>query len=240
MNPSQTTASLVIIGDEILTGRTVDQNSTFLIRKLSEQGVKVQCSVTIPDEQKIIAATIREQSRSSTWCFTTGGIGPTLDDVTMAGIAEAFDLPLVIEPELETLIRNIYNEDCRTAHMKMAKVPLGTEILSTEDSQLFGLKLKNVFILPGVPKFLKAIFYSIQTRFHGIPEAEKEIDLSVDEGLIADHLQSTLSRFPEIKIGSYPVFLSDAHRLKIVLRHNQKEYLSSAFDYLKSEIKEFL
>lgn len=239
-NPPPSTASLIIIGDEILSGRTVDQNSIFLIRQLSKLGVRVQRCITVPDEQHIIAETIKEQSRISTWCFTAGGIGPTLDDVTMAGIAKAFDLPLIIEPLLAALMNKIYHDDCTTAHMKMAKVPLGTEILQTEDSMLFGLKLKNIFILPGVPRFLKAVFSSIQTRFYGVSDSEKEIDLLVNEGLIAEYLQQTLNKFPEIKIGSYPVFLHNAQRLKIVLRHQQPDYLGQAFDYLKNELKDFL
>lgn len=234
------TAGIVIIGDEILSGRFEDQNSPFLIRELSAQGVAVQYCLTIPDNRDIISRSIRDYAARVTWLFTSGGIGPTPDDITMESIALAFDVPLIMHEEIQERIKTMYGSRCTQEHLRMARVPEGTMLLPTERPSIPVLQFQNITIFPGVPEFLKTIFNLIKNRFQGINHPVSELNLRADEGEITGFLQETLTKFPDLKLGSYPCYGKDGVRVKIVLEHENEENLFAAKAFLEQKVGRFL
>jgi len=239
MAESKKTAALIIIGDEILSGRVRDENSPFLIEKLAGRGIQVLYSLTIPDDPEIIAETVATYSKRVTWCFTAGGMGPTPDDITVESIANAFQVPVVRHPLLIDLIQTICGPQCTPEHLKMAEVPQGSLLHETNHHFFPALQYRNIFILPGVPKFLKGIFNSIQDRFQGRINPIKEIDLQVEEGRITSSLQETLKRFPEAKIGSYPRYDQKQQRVKIILEHEEEGYLNEVYEFLLNQVGQY-
>ena len=153
MPNDQKTAVIIIIGDEILSGRVRDENSPFLLKELTEKGVIVTSCITIPDQASVIADTVRYYSTRATWVFTVGGIGPTPDDITMESIGLAFNLPLVTHPDLEVALKKLFGDRFRPEHLKMARVPEGAFLVSSEQTAISSIQFKNIIILPGVPEF---------------------------------------------------------------------------------------
>lgn len=236
MKQQDSTAGIVIIGDEILSGRFEDENSPFLIKQLTSQGVSVRYCLTIPDDREIIAKTIREYSGLVDWLFTSGGIGPTPDDITMESLALAFDVPLVEHKEIRALIRKMYGDQFTAEHLRMAMVPEGTRLMETERPNIPVLQFRNITIFPGVPEFLRAIFKLIKHRFQGVVKPVVELNLVVDEVQITGDLNETLKRFPGLKLGSYPCYTKDSIRVKIIMEHKESDILSEAKAFLEERV----
>jgi molybdenum cofactor synthesis domain-containing protein len=234
------TAAIIIIGDEILSGKIVDENSPFLIQQLSQNGVQVQWCITIPDRGETIASVVKEYSEKVDWVFTAGGIGPTPDDLTLPSVAKAFDVSLVSYPLLENTIRNFYQDKCTDEHLEMAKLPEGTLLIPSTHPDYPQFVFRNIYIFPGVPKFLKSKFLSIADKFQGVVPAYREIHLIVDEVEIVSILQNTLDRYSKISIGSYPVFKRGKTFVRLVIESFQEEALEEAYQYLKEQLADFL
>src|SRR4030095_540523 len=143
------TAAILVIGDEILSGKTEDQNARLLIGELRELGVALRRIVTIPDDVEEVAAAVRELSARFDHVFTSGGVGPTHDDVTIAGVALAFDAPIVRHPNLEARLKAYFGADVDESRLRMADVPEGAELLIAEETRWPMLRVKNVFIQIG-------------------------------------------------------------------------------------------
>ena len=234
------TAAIIIIGDEILSGRFEDQNSPFLIKQLASQGVNVRYCLTIPDDKEIISRIVLEYSKRVTWVFTSGGIGPTPDDITMESLALAFNVPIITHGELEGRIKKLFGANCTPEHMRMARVPEGTLLLKTSRPHIPVLQFRNITIFPGVPEFLKAIFLLIKDRFQGTVNPVAEINLIVEEGKITEYLEQTLVQFPDLKLGSYPCYVGDVVRVKIVMEHKNQDYLSNAQEFFEGRVVKYL
>jgi len=240
MNQPQTTAGIVIIGDEILSGRFEDQNSPFLIKQLNAQGVSVRYCLTIPDDRDIIARIVHEYAGRVTWLFTSGGIGPTPDDITMESIALAFGVPLVEHGGIRRQIETVYGSLCTPEHLRMARVPEGTQLLKTERPNIPVLQFRNITIFPGVPEFLQTIFLLIKDRFRGVVNPVAEVNLVTDEAAITAYLNQTLEAFPGLKLGSYPVYSRDEIRVKIVMEHSSGELLNQAKAFFEERAERFI
>jgi len=236
MKTSIKTAAILIIGDEILSGRVKDENSPYLIDQLAKQGIKIEYCITIPDDIQIIKDTILFYSKKVTWMFTSGGIGPTHDDITIESLAEAFDVPLVENKTMLQLIHRMYGDKCTSAHLKMAELPKGIQLIPTERSNIFVLNFNNIYIFPGVPEFMRSMFGFIKDRFQGTIRAIRELNLTVDEALIVEPLNQTLEAFSEVKIGSYPSYGNQSCRVKIVMEHSDHSYLDKAADYFLEQV----
>src|SRR5512137_2487004 len=146
------TAGILIIGSEVLSGKVTDENSPYLVRELRGLGVDVRRIVTIPDEIRVIVEVVRDMARNHDLVFTTGGVGPTHDDVTIAAIAQAFNRRLVRHPLLEEALRRHYANGITAAQLRMAEVPEGSRLLGAEDFHLPIVACENVFIFPGIPE----------------------------------------------------------------------------------------
>ncbi|MDG1287158.1 MAG: competence/damage-inducible protein A [Rickettsiales bacterium] len=205
------TAAIIIIGNEILSGRTKEANMLWLSGELKAMGIQLnECSIVRDEEADIVAAINRLRAQND-YVFTSGGIGPTHDDITSASVAAAFGVEIHRHPEAERLLRNYYEPDQQTdARMKMSEVPLGATLVPNPVSTAPGYKMENVFVMAGVPKIFQAMFQQIRPTLKGGDIAlNLTITAYVREGDIATPLSALQDRFPEVEIGSYP-FLKEA------------------------------
>ena len=198
-------AGILIIGNEILSGKVQDENTPFLLRELRQLGVDVAAVHVIPDEIDVIAKDVREFSERFDYVMTTGGVGPTHDDVTMEAIATAFGVELVVHREMERQLREaLKGEDPNESQMKMCMLPRGAELISTPDLWFPLVHMANVFIFPGIPKLLQAKFQSARKNFRGEPYFLRRVYVRCMESDIAQDLHDLLDDFPELLLGSYP------------------------------------
>jgi len=200
------TAGIVIIGDEILTGKFADENAAFLIGELRALGVELRRIAVIPDVLDDIAATVTEFSARFDHVFTSGGVGPTHDDVTMAGIARGFGTEVVREPALEDRVRAYWGARLAPPHLRLAEVPAGAELIYGKDRVWPVVAYRNVYILPGVPALFRRKFIDIRDRFRAEPMTVARVYLDAEEGQIAGDLDVVVAAFPAVRIGSYPRF----------------------------------
>jgi molybdenum cofactor synthesis domain-containing protein len=229
------TVGILVIGNEILSGKTVDQNSPFLARELRELGVDVRRIAVIPDETEVIAAEVRSFSTSFDYVFTTGGVGPTHDDLTMEGIAAAFGRKLARSSELVTALGALYPKEVLEPNLRMADIPAGARLVGS--SLVFPvIAVENVFIFPGVPEILQRKFIRIRELFREAPFRLREIFLREDEGRVAAAMHRVLDRFPDLLLGSYPYLDNPDYSIKITLESKDGGYLEQASNLLLEEL----
>jgi FAD synthetase len=226
------TAAVLIIGSEVLSGKVTDQNSPFLAQELRGLGVEVRRILTIPDELPVIVRDVRELARDHDLVFTTGGVGPTHDDLTIAAIAQAFARPLVRHPLLEAVLRRHYGEAITPAQLRMADVPEGSRLVGEGDLGFPVVALENVFIFPGIPESVRRKFGRIREEFREAPYILRRIFLRCDEGEIAAELYRALDRFPELQLGSYPILHQSDHRVLLTLESKQRDEVDRAVQFL--------
>jgi len=211
------TAGIVIIGDEILTGKFVEENAAFLIGELRALGVDLKRITVIPDELEDIAATVTDFAVRFDHVFTSGGVGPTHDDVTMAGIARGFGTPVVREPELEERVRAYWGDQLAEANLRLADVPQGAVLVYGRDRIWPVVSFRNVYILPGVPALFRRKFVDIRETFRSEPVTVARVYVDVDEGELAPHLDAAVAAFPRVKLGSYPRFSETEFKVLVTL-----------------------
>lgn len=225
-------AALVIIGNEILSGKLTDLNAPFLLKELFGLGVGVRRVTTIPDEVDVIAAAVREAADSADFVLTSGGIGPTHDDVTIEGVARAFDVPLVTDPDLHQLLVDWFGDAMTPAARRMALVPEGTRLLWREGMRYPQVVCRNVYIFPGVPEFLRRKFLAIKDEFRGRPYHLVEIRTRQTEDILAYPLEETVREFAGVDIGSYPHFEGEAPWVLLTLQSKEAGLLERARAFL--------
>ena len=245
------TAGIIIIGDEILRGHTKDTNSYFLLKKLWSLGVKVGKVSVISDDVDEIAREVRTFSSRFSFVITTGGIGPTHDDVTMQGIAKAFEEDVVLNEELVRLISGVYAEhQINSSHLKMARVPSSVKLCYGNDSSgkpsNFPLiSVHNVYIFPGVPQLLEKEFGVLESLLL-ISNSKKrfflrKIFLSADETAIASILDEVDEKFKGIvHLGSYPNVCNQEFKVKLTVESESMNGLEEAWHYLLARLPEDL
>src|SRR5581483_4500509 len=165
----QKTAAIVVIGNEILTGKSPDKNASFLIDELHQLGVALRRIVIIPDELDTIAQAVRECAAGFDYVFTSGGVGPTHDDMTIAGIARAFDRRVVRHAQLEAMLRSYFGEGIDEARLRLADIPEDASLLYDSGMRWPVLAVENVYVLPGVPELFRSKFEAIRERFRAAP-----------------------------------------------------------------------
>jgi molybdenum cofactor synthesis domain-containing protein len=235
--PRIVTACVLIIGNEILSGRTQDANLAFLAQGLNEVGIRLREARVIPDDPDVIVSTVNKVRRAFDHVFTTGGIGPTHDDITAQCIADAFGVPVIVHPEarLETHYPPGHLNEAR---LRMAMVPEGAVLLPNPISRAPGFQIGNVFVLPGVPSIMQGIFEQLKHRLVG---GEKMLSRSVScqlaEGTLAKDLGALQDRYPDLEIGSYPYFRRGDFGVTLVVRGTDRARLAAATDELKTLIR---
>lgn len=225
------TASLLIIGNEILSGRTQDTNTPWIGAKLAERGIRLLEVRVVPDIEDRIITAIREMSPKADYMFTTGGIGPTHDDITTESVAKALHLPAVLDPAARAMLLDYYEtEDKLTpARLKMAVVPEGATLVPNPVSGAPGYKIGNIFVMAGVPRIMQAMLDHILPQLQsGEPILSTTVTCDLPESRIAEGLSAIQDKYPQIEIGSYPHFRAGDLGLSVVLRGTDPVLLETA------------
>lgn len=222
------TAGIVVIGNEILSGKVEDTNSPYLARELRRLGVTLLRIETIPDDLDLIAEAVARFHRSYDLVFTSGGVGPTHDDVTIAGIARGFGVPVVRHPEIEGALRGFYGDGINEARLKMAEVPEGTDLIRDVNLGFPTLQLANVYILPGIPEILRAKFEALRSTIGADPYYLRLVFTRAGEGTIAEHLNQLVAEYPELMLGSYPKIGDPEYAVKLTLESKDSGYVDRA------------
>ena len=234
----QVNAAIIIIGNEILSGRTQDTNTGSIALWLNSLGVKVQEVRVIPDIEEVIVKTVNEVRKKNTYVFTTGGIGPTHDDITAVSISKAFRLKYEINKEAFKILKDYYKEgEFNEGRQKMAWTPSNAKLILNPTSGAPGFIVKNVFCLPGVPSILKSMLGGLKNEISGgKPIISHTINLRTVESEIAKSLTSVQNKHKNVEIGSYPFFRGGKLGVSIVLRSEDQ----SEIDNCNSEITTFV
>ena len=222
------TAGIILIGNEILSGKIADANAAYLCRELRGLGVDVRRISVIPDEVELIADEVGRFSRDYDVVFTSGGVGPTHDDVTIEGVAHAMSVKVVRHPRLVGILESYYRERLNDAHLKMAEMPEGAELVGGEPLRFPTIVMKNVYILPGVPEIFRQKFDALRERFRDQPIHLKNVFVRIGEGTLADHLNALLADFPRLLLGSYPEFSNPEYKVKVTLESRDPGYVEKA------------
>jgi FAD synthetase len=222
------TAGIVIIGNEVLSGKTRDSNSHFFCTELRQLGVEVQKISTIQDDVDIIGKEVASFSDRFDYVFTSGGVGPTHDDVTIEGVAHGLGVKVVRHPDIEQRMRRRLGDQVNEARLRMANVPEGATLLATEAPFAAIVKIRNIYIFPGIPRILEERFHAIKERFRDTPYYLKNVYVRYGEGVIASILNQLLVNFPDLMLGSYPVLDLPNYKVKVTLESKDSNYLDEA------------
>ena len=230
------TVGILVIGNEILSGKVVDQNSPYLCEQLRGLGVDVERIVTIPDVIDVIAAEVKVMSRAYDFVFTSGGVGPTHDDLTMEGIAAAFGRSTEVADSIEQRIRQEIGGDLNESQLKMARIPSGATLLDSGDLWIPLVIVENVYILPGIPELLQKKFDSVRDHFRGEPITLKRVYVRQPESAIAEVLHELLRHFPNLMLGSYPAIREKSFKVLLTLESRDAVYVNEALESLLARL----
>lgn len=230
------TACVVIIGNEILSGRTKDANLAFLAARLDERGIRLKEARVVPDDPEAIVDTLNEVRARYDYVFTTGGIGPTHDDITAECVARAFGVPLIQNPEARAILEAGYQPgELNEARLRMANTPEGASLILNSISRAPGFRFENVFVLAGVPSVARAMFESLSEDLDGgAPLISHSIEARIPEGRLAGPLKELQESYPDIEMGSYPFHEGGVFGARLVLRSTDRERLGRAAKRLQS------
>lgn len=213
------TASLVIIGDEILSGRTQDANLAYLAKWLGIQGIRLRETRVVGDEMAAIGDAVNALRGAHDYLFTTGGIGPTHDDITVDAIAAALGVEVVVHPEAEAILREHYRDKISDARLRMARVPAGAELIANPRTQAPGIRVGNIFIMAGVPAITRGMLDSLVGQLPGgLPVLSRTIAAWVAESRVADLLAVVERAHDGAQIGSYPFWRDGLTGANFVVR----------------------
>ena len=206
MSDSVVTACVLIIGNEILSGRTEDINLNHIALTLGAWGIRVREARVIPDLEDVVVAAVNETRAKYDYVFTTGGIGPTHDDITADCIARAFGVDLVISPEIAAIIeQRPASQEVMTARMRMARIPAGATLIDNLTGGPQGFRIDNVFVMAGIPRVMQAMLQTLEGKLRGGKVVRsRSVVAYVGESQIATDLGDIQARYPDIDLGSYP------------------------------------
>lgn len=233
------TAAVVIIGNEILSGRTQDTNTSFIAEKLTGRGIRLEEVRVIPDIEDRIVDTLNELRAKYSYVFTTGGIGPTHDDITADSVAKAFGVDIEVNSEAFRMLEEYYGlEQLTPPRAKMARIPVGATLVPNPVSAAPGFNIDNVYVFAGVPRIMQAMLEHVLTNLKGgDPVLSCSVSCALPESEMAVDVGNLQNKYDNIEIGSYPHFRAGVLGLSIVLRSTDKEVLRSASEELVESIK---
>ncbi len=210
------TAAALIIGNELLSGKIADQNLVVLARTLTSIGIVLSQVVMVRDDLPTIAAQVRSLAASHDTLFTSGGVGPTHDDLTIDGVAAAFDLEVEVHPALEALLRGHFGARLTDGHLCMARAPKGARLVQSEEEPWPTIVVQNTWVLPGVPEIFVAKMCLVVAELGGAAAAvSRVVYTNLDEGVLKPLLDKVVADHPEVEIGSYPQWRHSLYKTKI-------------------------
>jgi len=232
------TAAVLVIGNEILSGRTKDVNLGFLAEQLTSLGIRLREARVVADVEADIVAAVNQTRAAYDYVFTTGGIGPTHDDITSACVAKAFGVPLLLDERAVALLTRHYPPgQLNEARLRMAQVPQGASLVDNPVSTAPGFQIGNVFVLAGVPSIMQAMFGGLKHRLVGGPPIlSRTVSGFIAEGTIAAGLGALQDRYPQLEIGSYPFFRQGRFGASFVMRGTDAGQIAAAAAELKTLI----
>ena len=234
------TAGLLIIGDEILSGRTADKNIAYIASHLTAIGIQLQDVRVVPDEEdRIIEAVNTMRSRYS-YVFTTGGIGPTHDDITADSVAKAFQVAIDVDPRAVAMMRERYAPERLTeARLRMARIPEGADLVDNPISRTPGFMIDNVVVMAGIPSIMQVMLDAVSSKLRtGKKMLSASVQVNAPEGDIAPVLADVAASFPDVAMGSYPFFKDGQMGAHLVLRAMDLVELEAAEKALRAELTE--
>ena len=236
------TAALAVIGDEILSGRTQDRNVAQVAEWLNDHGIRLAEVRIVPDDVERIAETVNALRAAHDYLFTTGGIGPTHDDITVDAIAAAVGVPVVIHPEARAILEEYYRDrpgGLNDARLRMARVPEGAELIPNPSSGAPGVRVGNVYILAGVPYIAASMLAALTGKLEGgRPMVSVTIGARAAESEVADLLRETEAAHPGVAIGSYPFFKHGHYGANFVIRSEDAELARECGERLADGLRE--
>ncbi len=239
MKENRKTSGIVIIGNEVLSGKTLDTNSNFMCKELFKIGVSCKEISTIKDNEQEIIEKVNNFRSKYKYVFTSGGIGPTHDDITSKSIAKAFSQKLILNNEARIRISNHYSDDVLTkARLKMAYMPEKSILIDNPVSIAPGFYVENVFVFPGVPEILKVMFREfISSLDEGDRYYKKTIATTLSEGIIGDYIENIQKKFEYVEIGSYPYFKKNSFGVSLVIKGENESDVTMVcneiFEYIR-------
>jgi len=235
------TAALLVIGDEILSGRTQDKNIAQVATWLNRQGIRLEEVRVVPDVGARIASAVNELRRTYDYVMTTGGIGPTHDDITVDSIAAAFEVPVIVHPEARRILEDYYaaRGGVTDARLRMARVPEGAELLPNPTSGAPGVRMDNVFILAGVPSIAAAMMEALDGKLEGgRPMVSATVGAYAAESEVADLLREAEAANDGVAIGSYPFFKDGRYGANFVVRSDDGNLVERTAKDLERRLSE--
>lgn len=240
--PQTVTGCLIIIGNEILSGRTQDTNLAHLAVELNELGVRMTEARVVPDIEQTIIDTVLECKEKFDYVFTTGGIGPTHDDITADCIAKAFGIELEFHPDVVEIIkRREAPPEVMESRLRMARIPVGATLIDNPSGGPPGFQVENVFVMAGVPMVMQAMVSTFDgDRIRGgAPVRSRSIGAYLGESQVAGHLRAIQDEHPDVDLGSYPFFRKDGYGTNLVMRGTDEAELEEMLEKVRSMIVEF-
>lgn len=241
MTPREWTAALVVIGDEILSGRTQDRNVAQVALWLNDQGIRLAEVRVVPDEMGAIADTVNGLRVRHDYLFTTGGIGPTHDDITVDAIAAALGVPVIVHPEARRTLEAYYaarDQELTDARLRMARVPQGAELIPNPTSGSPGIRVGNIFIMAGVPHITASMLQGLTGKLEGgRPVISVTVGAHAAESEVADLLRETEAAHEGVTIGSYPFSSARGYGANFVVRSQDGEAAQRCADHLAEGLR---
>jgi molybdenum cofactor synthesis domain-containing protein len=238
----QWTAALVVIGDEILSGRTQDKNIAQVATWLNEQGIRLAEVRVVPDDSARIGEAVNALRAVHDYVFTTGGIGPTHDDITVDSIAAAFGVPVVVHPDAKALLEDYFRDrpgGVTAARLRMARVPEGADLIPNPRSGAPGVKMGNVYIMAGVPNIAASMLEALTGKLEGgRPIVSVTVGARAPESDVADLLRETEAAHPGVAIGSYPFFKDGRYGANFVIRSEDGELAQATGSDLSDRLRD--
>jgi molybdenum cofactor synthesis domain-containing protein len=235
------TAALIVIGDEILSGRTEDRNIAQVARWLEPRGVRLLEVRVVPDEEGAIVAAVNALRPTHDYVITTGGIGPTHDDITVDSIAAAFGVPVVVDPRARRILEDYYRDRAgglTEARLRMARVPDGAELIPNPTSGAPGVKMGNVFILAGVPNIAGAMLAALDGKLEGgKPIVSVTVRAHAAESDVAELLKRVQDEHPGVSIGSYPFYREGNFGADFVVRSDDEALANACAEELRKRLE---
>lgn len=233
------TAAVLIIGNEVLSGRTADANLNAIARRLADVGINLQESRTVRDDRTAIIDAVNALRRTYTYVFTTGGIGPTHDDITINTLAAAFGVAVERNLQVEERLKTNYAETYTSATLRMADYPAGARLIWHGEPYAPGFMMENVIVMAGQPRVMQVMLEAALPHLNqGTPLHTRQLDVWVNESAIAEKLEAIQSRFPEIDIGSYPYRIEGKPGTALVTRGENLQQVEKAYKAIHSLIED--
>jgi molybdenum cofactor synthesis domain-containing protein len=238
MNHTDLTAAVILIGNELLSGSTKDANLAYIAERMTELGIRLRECRVIPDEEDVIVDTVNTLRQQHTYVFTTGGIGPTHDDITMACVAKAFGVPVYRDANVVDVFKKHYGDRATEATFRMCDFPQGAELITCKTTPAPGFRMGNVYVMAGVPKIMQDMLDTLSPNLQkGRPIVSHSYTAYTVESRISAPFEALQKEFPQLELGSYPQRIDNQPAVKLVARGADADAVVQAGDKIRDMLK---